>query len=125
MRSLLLPILVVSAGCMVVPPHVMYRTPGAPPPAAAPAERLLSEREAVDIARDEAASRGVQVDSVKHAHLDGDGRWHVDLRGRGHGKAKVIVDARSGRVLKADVKAGKAGKGKHGRHGDEDEDEDD
>ncbi|HSN14856.1 MAG TPA: hypothetical protein VLT61_09510 [Anaeromyxobacteraceae bacterium] len=123
MRSLLLPILVVSAGCMIVPPHVMYRAPGAPPPAA-PAQRLLSEREAVDIARGEAASRGVQVDSVKHAHLDGDGRWHVDLRGRGHGKAKVIVDARSGRVLKADVKAGKAGKDKHGRHGD-DEDEDD
>src|SRR5512133_1055338 len=120
MRSLLLPILVVSAGCMIVPPHVMYRAPGAPPPAA-PAERLLSEREAVDIARGEAASRGVEVDGVKHAHLDGEGRWHVDLRGRGHGKAKVIVDARSGRVLKADVKAGK---GKHGRH-DDDEDEDD
>jgi hypothetical protein len=124
MRSLLLPFLVAAAGCLVVPPHVTYRSPGAPPPAAR-AERLLSESEAIDIARGEAAARGVQVDGVKNAHLDGDGRWHVDLRGRRHEKAKVIVDARSGRVLKADVKAGKGGKGKHGRHGEEDEDDDD
>lgn len=131
MRSLLLPILLAATGCMIVPPHAMYRPPGAPPPrepppASAPADRLLSEREAVDIARSQAASRGLQVDRVSHAHLDGDAKWHVELRGGGNDKAKVMIDARSGRVLKAKFKDGKEkhGKGKHGRGGDDHDDED-
>ena len=109
---------------MIGPAHMLYPAHGAPPPAGR-AERLLSEREAVDVAGRYAASQGLQVDQVKHANLDGEGRWHVDLRGRGHEKAKVLVDARTGAVLKADLKAGKGGKGKHGRHGGEDEDDDD
>lgn len=119
MRSLLVALALAATGCVVVPPGVYVR--GAPPPRTAPpqpAARLLSEEEAIDVAGRYAASRGIQVDRVKHAHLDGDGRWHVELRGRGHEKAKVIVDARTGQVLKADVKAG------HGKHGRDDEDDD-
>lgn len=113
MRSLLLlPVLLASAGCLIVPPRVGYPATVVQPRPGAPAERLLSEREAIDIARSHAASRGLRVDRVTHAHLDGDARWHVELRGGGNDRAKLMIDARSGRVLKANFKDGK---GKRGR----------
>jgi hypothetical protein len=105
MRSLLLALALATAGCIVVPAHTYYRSPGPPPPQpAAAGPRLLSEQEAVDVAFHFARSRGLQVDRVSHAHMDRDARWHVEVRGHGHDRAKVMVDARSGRVLRASLR---------------------
>ena len=69
------------------------------PPQAAP---LLTEQQAVDVAAAWARSRGLQVERATSAHLDGKLRWHVQLAGAG-GKAHVLVDGASGRVLKGKV----------------------
>lgn len=63
---------------------------------------MLTEQEAVGVAMGQARAHGVEVSRVKHAHLDGAGRWHVELRGdRGRDRAKVLVDAWTGQVVKA------------------------
>lgn len=107
MRSLLLGLLVASAGCLFVPARTYYQ-PGPPVPAGSrPPSTFLSESEAVVVAGQYAESRGLQVDRATRAHLDGAGRWHVELRGRGNDRAKVLVDARTGRVLKAQLRDGR------------------
>ncbi len=66
---------------------------------------MLTEAEAVNVATGYARANGLSVNRVKHAHLDGAGRWHVDLRGdHGKDKAKVLVDAWTGQVIKASLK---------------------
>ena len=66
---------------------------------------MLTESEAVGVATGYARANGVEASKVKHAHLDGAGRWHVELRGdHSKDKAKVLVDAWTGQVLKASLK---------------------
>jgi hypothetical protein len=66
------------------------------------ARAFISERQAVDVAFQICRDRSLAVSTVKHAHLDGAGRWHVDLRGRD--RAKLLLDARDGRLLKGQFK---------------------
>ncbi len=117
MRSLALALAALAASGCVVYETRPYRPPppaqGAPPPDA----RLISENEAVNVAFDAAHQRGLQVDRVRSARLDGAGRWHVDLAGRGD-RARLLIDARSGRLLKGKFRA-------HARDEDEDDREDD
>ena len=104
--------LLLAAGCYVGPPRY-YQPPPAPRPAPTPppaAQRMLTEREAVAVAMGHARSQGLEVNKVKHAHLDGAGRWHVEVRAdHGHDKATVIVDGFTGQVLKASLKDGDRG----------------
>jgi len=107
MRALPLAAVVVAlAGCIVVPAQ-RHRPPPPPPPAAAPppapAPRAISQQQAIDIAFRLAGERRLQVTQVKHVHLDGSGRWHVELRGH-RDRARVLLDARDGRVLRAKFK---------------------
>ena len=78
----------------------------APPPAApAPAPRMIAEPEAIAVGTDYARSHGFPVSRVKHVHLDGAGRWHVELQGEGsRDVAKVLVDGWTGQILKANLK---------------------
>ncbi len=106
MRKAVLLVALLTAACYTG--QSRYHSPPpqrqAPPPAA-PARRMLTEAEAVNVATGYARSNGLQVNRVKHAHLDGAGRWHVDLRGdRGRDKARVLVDAWTGQVIKASLK---------------------
>ncbi len=109
-RPILLLALFVLGGCVVVarPRPAPPPPPPPPPPAAAPA--LISEGQAIDIALRLARARGLAVDRVQHANLDGAGRWHVDVRGHGD-RAKVLLDGRDGRLLRGKFKS----KGDHGR----------
>lgn len=106
MRYLLVAALFVASACIVVerpapgPSPVRHVAPAATPlPAPAPPSGGLSEREAVAKAFDYARERGLEVDRVTHAHLDGQGRWHVEVRGAGD-RAKMLIDVRDGRLLK-------------------------
>ena len=94
-----------AAACYVGPPRYYQPPPPAPRQAPAPApaaRRMLSEAEAVNVAVGHARANGVEAGKVKHAHLDGAGRWHVELRGdRSRDKARVLVDAWTGQVVKA------------------------
>ncbi len=66
---------------------------------------MLTEEEAIGVATHYARAQGLSISQVKHAHLDGAGRWHIDLRGdRGRDKAKVLVDGWTGQVLRAKLK---------------------
>ncbi len=97
-----------AAACYVGPPRYQQPPPAPPPasrPAAAPARRMLTEAEAVSVAAGYARANGVEAGKVKLAHLDGAGRWHVELRGdRSRDKAKVLVDAWTGQVIKASLR---------------------
>lgn len=108
-------LLVALAACYVGPPRYYQpppdRTPPPParpvppPPPGAPRGRMLTEQEAVNVAAGYARSQGVAASRLKHAHLDGAGRWHIELRGdHGHDRANVLVDGWTGRVLRAKVK---------------------
>jgi len=107
-HSLLL--LSLSAGCVVVPARRYPPPPPPPPPvvvapAPPPARRMIPEGEAVGIAMRFARSRGVEVHRVQQVHLDGKGRYHVALVGdRGRDRARVLVDAWTGQVLRAQLK---------------------
>ncbi len=66
---------------------------------------MLGEQEAVAVAVGYARSQGVTGMRLKHSHLDGAGRWHVELRGdRGREKATVLVDGFTGKVLRAKLR---------------------
>ena len=108
MRALSLAVLLAGLSACVVVPARPYapRPPPPPPPAApppAPAPAFISEGQAVDLAFRIARDRGLRVDRVKHVHLDGRGRWHVELRGHGD-RARVLLDARDGRLLRGKFK---------------------
>ena len=103
--------LLAAAGCYLGPPRYYQPPPPprpAPPPAAAPpapAQRVLSEQEAIAVAMGHARSNGLKVNRVRHAHLDGAGRWHVEVHGeQSHDTAKVLIDGFTGQVLKASLK---------------------
>src|SRR5512132_1775302 len=101
MRALALAGLLLLGGCVAtytqpVPP------PAPPPPAPAPRPAYLSQRQAVDIAFQICRDRGLAVKTVQRAHLDGSGRWHVELGGRD--RARLLLDARDGRLLKGKFK---------------------
>jgi hypothetical protein len=102
MRTVLALALLLAAGCVVherVPPP-----PDRPPPPPAERTRLLTKDEAVRVASDFVRERGLSVRRFK-AKLDSHGHWRVDLKGDGGGdRAWVLVDARSGKVLKAKLK---------------------
>ncbi|HZY03303.1 MAG TPA: hypothetical protein VFF02_07355 [Anaeromyxobacteraceae bacterium] len=100
-----------AAACYVGPPRYYQPHPAPAPPAARPApaapssKRMLTESEAVSVALGYARANGAEVSKLKHAHLDGAGRWHVELRAeRGKDRAKVMVDAWTGQVVKASLK---------------------
>jgi hypothetical protein len=93
------------AGCVVAEPRPPP-PPAAPPPPPPPAARraLIGEREAVRIAANFARSRGLDVQRYR-ARLDGQERWLVELRAQGGvDRAKVLVDATDGRVLRAKLR---------------------
>jgi hypothetical protein len=110
MRALPLAVLLAGLSACIVVPARRYPPPPPPPPppAAAPAPApapayapaYLTEQQAVDTAFRIARERGLRVEHVKHVHLDGRGRWHVELRGHGD-RARVLLDARDGRLLRA------------------------
>ena len=124
MRALALTSLLSLAGCMMyAQPEPSYAPPPpvwgswrarararAPPRAnqPAPAERSLDRDEAVAAAFRIARDRGLAVDRVKSAELDAEGRWRVELRG-GFDRARLLLDARDGRLLKGKFRA-KAGR---------------
>lgn len=106
MRTAALALLALSSACVVVerpvPSRAVY-SPAAvaqPAPAAAPAPRpAIGRDEAVRRAFDFARDRGLEVDRVHEATLDGRGRWRIELRGQGD-RARMLIDARDGRLLK-------------------------
>lgn len=124
MRALALTSLLSLAGCLVyAQPEPTYVPPppesgpmpergGAPPPPRAtppaPAERSLDRDAAVAAAFRIARDRGLVVDRVTRAELDGEGRWRVELRGA-FDRARLVLDARDGRLLKGKFRA-KAGR---------------
>lgn len=94
------------AGCVVAEPRPPPPPPAAPPPPPAASARptLISEGQAVRIATNFARSRGLDVQRYK-ARLDSRSRWTVDLKAqKGVDRAKVLIDARDGRVLKAKLR---------------------
>ncbi|MGC3999947.1 MAG: hypothetical protein QM767_21905 [Anaeromyxobacter sp.] len=101
MKALVLPCVLLLAGCVVYeappPPRPVY-TP--PPQPAAP--RVISQQQAVDIGFRLAEDRGLKVSAVHHVHLDSSGRWHVDLRGED--RALMLLDGRDGKMLKGHFK---------------------
>jgi hypothetical protein len=105
MRSLVLPLVLLAlAGCVVYETRPYRPLPAGPVAAPAPAPvRFMSEREAVNAGFEIARARGLAVDRVQHAHLDGEGRWHLDLRGHGD-RAQLLLDARDGRLLRGRFK---------------------
>ncbi|HYG69692.1 MAG TPA: hypothetical protein VD838_18600 [Anaeromyxobacteraceae bacterium] len=68
--------------------------------------RVLSEREAIRAAEDICRERGLDVDRVHHAELDPEGRWRVELRGPTGDRAKLLLDARTGRLLRGRFRDG-------------------
>jgi len=130
MRKAVPALLALAAGCYMGPPRYYPGPPAAAPapapkaaPAAAPVRatapaaqaappapppsqpRMIAEPEAVAAATSYARSQGFAVSRVKHVHLDGAGRWHVDLVGeKPQEKAKLLVDGWTGQVLKANLK---------------------
>ncbi len=112
MRQALLLLALLASGCVVhervpPPPPASPPPPPAAPPSPPPSARApmpqgpIDERGAVRAASDFARGRGLIVERYK-AKLDGHGNWRVELRSdRGHDKAKVLVDGRTGRVLRA------------------------
>ncbi len=83
-----------------------YRGPVPPAPAEPPPEpaprAYIGERQAIDIAFQICRDRGLAVSTVRRAQLDGAGRWHVELRGRD--RARLLLDARDGRIMKGQFK---------------------
>ena len=98
MRLAPLALVLALAGCIMVPAR-----PLSPPPPPPPGP--LTEQQAVDLAADYARSRGLQIARTTRAVLDAQGRWHVDLAGP-DSRANVLVDAGSGRVLRARLRRG-------------------
>lgn len=86
------------------PPPGPEARPPAPGAAPSAGERLLTEEEAVDAAFRHARERGLSVDRVRRAQLDREGRWQVELRG-GYDRARMLIDARDGRLLKGKFRA--------------------
>jgi hypothetical protein len=92
------------ASCVVAEPlpPPPPAAPSPPPPAAQPS--IIGEAEAVRIAASFARSKGLAVQRYK-ARLDGQERWVVDLKAQsGPDRAKVLVDGRDGRVLRAKLR---------------------
>ncbi len=77
----------------------------------------LTRDEIVGRAYEIAAQHGLQASGVEEVERE-HGRWKVELRLAGGGKAKVRIDGRSGAELRFKAE------GHHRRHG-EDDDEDD
>jgi hypothetical protein len=99
-RSFLAVALLVLFSVVVSACLVAARPPPPPPP------RLLSAPEAVAVATDFARSRGLVVDYTVAARLDRRARWHVEVGGAGgRDLARVVLDGRSGRVLRARLRA--------------------
>lgn len=88
-------VLLLLSGCVVFERHPY---PQAPPPTS-PAQRILSEDEAVDVGYRLCADRGLRVNRVERARLDSSGRWHVTLAGIGD-RAQMMLDGRDGKLLK-------------------------
>lgn len=98
------------------PPPAYAPAPQPPPPP--PSPRRLSRDQAVQLAWQYAAQRGLQPVAAREVERD-EGRWKVELRLAGGGEAKVVLDAWSGAELRFQVKEG------HGHRGERHEDEDD
>ncbi len=98
------------------PPPAYAPAPQPPPPP--PAQRRIDRDQAVQLAWQYAAQRGLQPVAAREVERD-ERRWKVELRLAGGGKAKVVLDAWTGAELRFEVKE------KHGHHGERHEDEDD
>jgi hypothetical protein len=90
---------VLLAGCVVYEPARTVRT------AAPAAPRVISQGEAVRRAFDVCDERGLDMDRVHHAALDAEG-WKIELRGPTGDRAKLLLDAESGRLLKGRFRDG-------------------
>jgi hypothetical protein len=89
-----------SAAPTAAPPEPPNPVPPPPAQSAGP-PRAVEERQAVKTASDYARAKGLSVERYK-ANLDQYGNWRVDLRSdHGNDRAKVLVDGRTGRVLRA------------------------
>jgi len=76
-----------------------------PPPGPTGSPKMIAKSEALSAATGYARSHGFAVGRVKHVHLDGAGRWHVDLVGeKPKEKANLLVDGWTGQILKATMK---------------------
>jgi hypothetical protein len=92
------------------PPAPPAPPPGAPPRAATPAPPAprtpppgyLTEAQAIHLGFREADDRGLSVSRVDHAFLDSRGNWHVELRGRD--RVLVLLEGRTGKLLKGRFK---------------------
>jgi hypothetical protein len=112
--ALLAALSLTASACIVVehpaapPPRAYAVPPAAPAPPSAPAAPAspaqarpgIGERDAVARAFDYARDRGLEVDRVQEARLDPKGRWLVELRGKGGDRARMIIDAQDGRLLR-------------------------
>jgi hypothetical protein len=92
---------VLLSACLMYEPY-----PPAPTHAYRPRARVLSEREAIRAAADICRDRGLDVDQVHQAELDPAGRWRVELRGPTGDRAKLMLDAQSGRLLRGRFRDG-------------------
>jgi hypothetical protein len=92
---------VLLSACVVYEPYQP-----APSSAVRARPRVLSEREAIGAARSVCRERGLDVDRVHHAKLDRAGRWRVELRGPTGDRAKLLLDAESGRLLRGRFRDG-------------------
>jgi hypothetical protein len=67
---------------------------------------MISESQAVAAATSHARAQGFAVARVTHVHLDGAGRWHVEIAGeRGQEQGKVLVDGWTGQILKSSLRS--------------------
>jgi len=85
------------SGCVVYGGHAYappLGTTAGPQPT-----RLLSEREAAEIAFRLCQDRALRVDRVRRARLDSAGRWHLTLSGFTD-RAQVLLDGRDGKLLR-------------------------
>jgi hypothetical protein len=92
---------VLLSACLMYEPY-----PPAPTHVYRARARVLSEREAIRAATDICRDRGLDVDQVHHAELDPAGRWRVELRGPTGDRAKLMLDAQSGRLLRGRFRDG-------------------
>jgi hypothetical protein len=103
MRALALTSLLLLGACVVHDPAPRPPSPAPPPPRSGPPPPspapVISRDEAIEAAFRHVRQRGLAVDRVERAHLDGAGRWHVDVRGRAD-RARVLLDGRDGRLLR-------------------------
>ena len=104
MRRIALAALLSLSACATAVP-VEPPPPAAPAPAPAPAPGVITQDQAIDAAFEIARERGLEVTRVRYARLDQSGRWLVEVGGD-RDRARVLLDARDGRLIKGRFREG-------------------